>query len=244
MEFKKFQGKLIPKDIELVVPENSPSNTLVYIPWDDKYLQYVPDEWKDFFLVALDYLHARTTDVHTAICTSYIDKIISLHQGDVNRRVVALGLILHDIGWSSLSDEEIAQSLTGYKSAQPTGESQKGPKERHAIEGVKISEKLLDSFNFDPALSAEDRQEILETVLHHDHPEQISVNGKLAADLDRLWSFTHENFWQDTIRKDVSPQEYLATLSKETDTYFFTKAGSSISKEFIRDRAKEVEQIK
>ncbi len=112
MQFKKFQDKSIPEDIELVVPENSPSNTLIYIPWHNKYLEYVPEEWKDFFKKALPHLGVRTTDVHTAICTSYIDKIIELNGGEVNRRVVALGLILHDSGWSGVSEQDIIDSLS------------------------------------------------------------------------------------------------------------------------------------
>mgnify|MGYP003971376695 FL=1 len=243
MQFKKFQNKVIPEDIELIVPDNSPSNTLVYIPWHEKYLEHVPEEWKRFFLAALPHLGARTTDVHTAICTFYIDKIIELHQGDVNSRVLALGLILHDIGWASLSEQDIIDSLSDYKGLELSDTSM-GPKERHAIEGVKISKKLLDEFNFNPALSAEDRKEILDIVALHDYPEKLSISGQLATDLDRVWSFTHENFWQDTIRKDVSPEQYLANLNKDSETYFATEAGLTIAKQLLEDRAKEVEQIK
>lgn len=243
MQFKKFQNKVIPEDIELIVPNNSPSNTLIYIPWHEKYLEYVQDEFKDFFLKALPHLHARTTDVHTAISLSYLDRIIDLHTDKANRRVVALGLILHDIGWSALSEQEIIDSLADYKGLELSDTSM-GPKERHATEGVKVSERLLDEFKFEPALSAEDRKEILDIVLYHDHVEKLSNNGKLATDLDRIWSFTHENFWQDTIRKDVLPKQYLINLTKDSETYFATKAGLTIAKQLLEDRAKEVEQIK
>ncbi|MBT6691199.1 HD domain-containing protein [Candidatus Parcubacteria bacterium] len=243
MQFKKFQDKLIPNDIELLVPDNSPSNILIYIPWHEKYLEYVQPEFKDFFLKALPKLHARTTDVHTAISLSYLDKIIDLHQDKANRQVVALGLILHDIGWASLSEQEIIDSLSDYKGLV-LSETTKGPKERHAIEGVKVSGKLLNDFDFEPPLSAEDKQEILDAVKYHDEPEQGTVNAQLVADLDRLWSFTHENFWQDTIRKDVTPEQYLANLTKDSETYFSTKAGLIIAKELLQDRAKEVEQSK
>jgi len=243
MKFKKFREKLIPEDIELIVPNNSLSNTLVYIPWDEKYLNYIPDEWKDFFLKALPYLGARTTDVHTAICTSYIDKIIELNGGEVNRRVVALGLILHDIGWASLPEQDIIDSLSDYKGLELSNTSL-GPKERHASEGVKVAKRLLDEFEFYPPLSEEDKQEILDIVLLHDTPEKITTNGQLATDLDRIWSFTHENFWQDTIRKDVSPGQYLKNLTKDSETYFFTQAGLTIARQLLQDRSKEVKQIK
>jgi len=243
MQFEKFQDRKIPKDIELVVPENSESNALVYIPWNEKYLDRVPAEFKDFFLKALPHLGARTTDVHTAISSAYLDRILELHQGEKDRRQVALGLILHDIGWASLSEQDIIDSLSDYKGLELSATSL-GPKERHAIEGVKIAGQLLDEFPFDPPLSASDKQEILDIVRYHDTPEQTTINGQLAADLDRLWSFTHENFWQDTIRKNVSPEEYLANLTKDSKTYFSTEAGLTIATELLQERAQEVEQSK
>lgn len=243
MNFNNFQDKYIPEDIELIVPKNSDSNTLVYIPWDDKYLDYVPEHLKSFFIKALPYLGVRTTDVHTAICTSYIDDIIRLYGGKVNRRVIDLGLILHDIGWSSLSEQDIIDSLSDYKGLELSDTSM-GPKKRHAVEGVKVSKKLLDEFDFEPALKEEEKKEILEIVLLHDTPENTSVNGQLVADLDRLWSFTHENFWQDTIRKNVLPDNYLDNLNNDCEGYFSTKAGLTIAKELLNDRTKEVNQLK
>ncbi|MFA6272597.1 MAG: HD domain-containing protein [Patescibacteria group bacterium] len=243
MKFKKFKNKLIPKDIELVTSENSTSNTLVYIPWRDSYLDYVQEEFKDFFLQALPHLHVRTTDVHTAISLSYLDMLIALYNGKINRRVVALGLILHDIGWASLTEKDIIGSLSDYKGLELSSASL-GPKERHVIEGVKVSRRILDNYRFDPPLNVMEKQEILDSVLYHDTMEKLSENGKLVADLDRLWSFTHENFWQDTIRKNVEPDLYLKNLAVDSEKYFCTTAGLTLAKRLLRDREKEIEQSK
>lgn len=243
MKFKKFADKLIPENIELKNEDGLQNVQLVYIPWNDKYLKYVPNEWQNFFLTALPYMHVRTTDVHTAICTSYIDKIIKLYDQPINNRVVALGLILHDVGWSALSRQDIIDSLSDYKGLKLSQTTQ-GSKKRHAEEGVKIAQSLLDKFDFYPPLSSSEKQEILDIVLYHDTTAKLSANGQLATDLDRLWSFTQENFWQDTIRKDISPEEYLVNLKRDSRTYFSTKAGLTIATDLLQDRAKEIEQIK
>lgn len=239
MRFKIFKEKKIPEDILLKVPGNSEHNTLVYIPWDNKYLYFVPDEYRKFFLIALPQLNVRTTNVHAACSLAFLDRIIELSEQPVNRRVVALGLILHDIGWSVLSNQEIIDSLSDYQGLK-LSKTSLGPKEKHAQEGVKIAKKMLGDFVFDPPLSDEEKSEIIEAVKYHDDPEKCSLSGQLVADLDRLWSFTHENFWQDTIRKNVTPDEYLKNLRQDYKTYFTTKAGLKLAEELFKERETEV----
>src|SRR5258708_38121230 len=76
-----------------------------------------------------------------------------------------------------------------------------GPKEAHLKEGRKIAEEELKHF---PNLTDKQKQTILEIVAFHDFPDRstdTTLSFKIACDLDHLWSFTHENFWQDTVRK-------------------------------------------
>jgi len=241
MKFYTFHHKKIPNDIVLKYPENSKHNTLVYIPWDDKYLNLIPDEYKKFFLISLPQLNVRTTDVHTACSLAFLDRIIELQSQPVNRRAVALSLILHDIGWSELSDQEIIDSLSDYQGLK-LSKTSLGPKEKHVQEGVKIAEQILVDFVFDPPLTDEEKSEIIETVKLHDEPKKCSLNGQLVADLDRLWSFTHENFWQDTIRKNVIPEKYLENLYQDYKTYFTTQAGRTIAEELLKKRKEEIRE--
>lgn len=224
-----------PKDI---VFKYSNHQALTYIPWDEKYLKYVPEEFKVFFLKALPFMNVRTTNIHTAISLSFLDKVIELSGQKVNHKIIALGLILHDIGWSQLSEQEIIDSLSDYKGLE-LSKASLGPKERHALEGVKIAKDLLPDLELSPA----EEKEILDAILLHDSPEKLGINGQLVADLDRLWSFTHENFWQDTIRKNVSPQEYYQNLLNEYEAYFSTEAGRIIAKEQLDQREQEIKNI-
>ncbi|OGY38642.1 MAG: hypothetical protein A2391_00395 [Candidatus Brennerbacteria bacterium RIFOXYB1_FULL_41_13] len=140
----------LPTGVVLREPESSSlpesqKHFLLFIPWDDKYLSNVPEKYRSYFLDCLPELGVRTTDVHVAVCFSFFEKLILAYEKEINemidRDVVALAFILHDIGWSRLNEKEIAESL-GIKGLVLTGNSLT-PKEKHAIEGEKIAiEKL------------------------------------------------------------------------------------------------------
>jgi hypothetical protein len=239
----------IPEDINVVFPMSDLKvdqlHFLAYIPWDEKYLNRVPIDFKDFFIFVLPYLKSRTTDVHTACVLSFLDELI----GDqpVNRRVIAIALILHDSGWSRLSETEIADSL-GYSGLKLSTDAIE-PKEKHAIESVNIARKVLKEYSFTVPLNDIEISLILNAIRYHDKPEEVTRNGqvppeiKLVVDLDHLWSFTHENFWQDTIRKGVSPQEYYDNLTHHLNDYFVTKVGKEKARQLLKDRLKEIKNL-
>ena len=248
---------LVPEDVTLSLPigltiDKKDWHYLVSIPWEDNYISNVPDDFKDFFRFVLPYLSARTTNVHVATCLGYLDQLISeFPEENINRRVVGLSLILHDIGWSSLSEQEIANSL-GVSGLKLTDVAM-GPKEKHAIVGEKLARKLLgegDSdgeFRFEPNLTSEEKELIFKAIRYHDKPEEIAgadevpIEVKLLIDLDHIWSFIHEDFWLDTIRKGVDPHDYLENLSNDLDSYFVTEPGKKLAKKLLDERRVEVE---
>jgi hypothetical protein len=72
---------------------------------------------------------------------------------------------------------------------------------------------------------------------------KFPIEIKLIHDLDRLWSFTFLNFWQDTIRKDVNPKTYLKNLEKDLKDYFLFNASKKLAKSLLKERKKEVEAL-
>ena len=62
----------------------------------------------------------------------------------------------------------------------------------------------------------------------------------MVCDVDHLWSFTHENFWQDTVRKGVDPPAYLANLGADLESCFVGEAGRRKAKQMLKARANEV----
>lgn len=242
----------IPSDIELALPKNLELKSenwhfLIEIPWNDKYLQHVPVEYLNFFQFVLPHLNVRTTDVHTAICLGFIPKFkMEFVNQPIDWHVVTLALILHDCGWSQLTQADIAQSL-GVTGLTLTPGA-KGPKIAHAEEGEKLARKILDQFTFDKPLSPAQTDLILKCVLYHDQPEKVAGSNlpqevQILVDLDHLWSFTHQNFWQDTVRKGVEPTTYIENLSKDLATYFVTNYGKKLATSMLEERAREISAI-
>lgn len=239
----------VPADVELKVPEHSrlPPDLwhfLIYIPWHDRYLQNVPDAYRKFFINVLPHLRARTTDVHVATCLPFAEPLSASLPGPVDMVVVVIAFILHDTGWSVMSEAEIAASL-GVQGLALTGQSA-NPKARHAELGKQIAQTVLEDYTFVPPLTAEQKALILEAVLFHDKPWALAEAGdipasvKLVCDVDHLWSFTHENFWQDTVRKGVRPDLYAANLANNLTDYFATEPGRQKARQLLAERQQEV----
>ncbi len=245
---------MVIRDIKLELPKNSKlpqkdMHFLYFIPWEEKYLQYVPAEFRSFFVEILPYLSARTTDVHTAQCLQYLDEYIEKAALDgcvVNRNVLAYSLILHDSGWSQMNDEEIAASLgvTGLV----LNDKAMGPKEKHAFLGAEIAKKILTLKQISLELSDNEINAISLAILYHDKPEEVAgannpmpIETQLLVDLDHIWSFTYLNFWQDTLRKGVAPHDYWENLHHDLDAYFVTKIGKEKARELLAQRKSEID---
>ncbi len=242
-----------PADATVKLPTNSDlpeseKHFLLFIPWEDKYLQFVPADFRQFFSEVFPLLSARTTDVHTAVCLQYLDEFVKKSESTgqtVNRKVLALSLILHDSGWSQMSQKEIAASLGATGLA--LNDTAMGPKEKHAVLGEKIAQQILEQKKEELDLSGQEIIIICQAIRYHDMPEQVAGMGnqipiemQLHVDLDHIWSFTHLNFWQDTLRKGIEPKLYLENLRNDLENYFVTNIGKSKAKELLSFREKEV----
>lgn len=221
-----------------------------YIPWREKYLQVVPKEYQAFFTYVLPYLNNRTTNVHTALSVSQVPFLISHSTEPVDTRIVYLGTILHDAGWSLVSQQGIADSLS--YSGLTLSESSRLPKQQHVMIGAALAYDLLDKYDFgDKPVSEAAKRQISQSIRRHDYDApwdkgkfpQLAVETKLICDADRLWSYTHENFWQDTVRKNVEPENYLLTISGAIEDYFITPQGKVRAHGLVADRRKEVEEF-
>jgi hypothetical protein len=240
----------IPDDIELRLPKKTALDAiylhyLVYIPWHDRYLELVDEAYRDFFKVVLPYLHARTTDVHVVTCLPFIKELVQEEGEPVDERVVQIAFMLHDSGWSQMSEVEIAHSL-GVRGIILSGDAI-NPKARHALLGKQVAQKILGEYPFQPPLTSKQKNSIYQAILFHDKPEELAAGGgipatvKVVCDVDHLWSFTHPNFWQDTLRKGVRPDAYFENLGKDLDGYFVSEAGRQKARQLLERRGMEVE---
>jgi len=243
----------IPDDIELRIPEKTALDAgnlhyLIYIPWHDLYLELVDVAYRDFFKMVLPYLHARSTDVHVATCLPFIKELVQAGGETVDERVVQIAFMLHDSGWSQMSEAEIAHSL-GVRGLSLSGDAI-NPKTRHALLGKQVAQKILGEFPFQPPLTLIQKDQIYQAILFHDKPEELAAGGgipaavKVVCDVDHLWSFTHPNFWQDTLRKRVKPDTYFENLGKDLESYFVSEAGRQKARQLLERRGMEVEAWK
>ncbi len=239
----------IPSDLELAVPEGKTADlrqrcALVYIPWRETYLNLVDSAYRDFFSTVLPYLHVRTTDVHVAICLPLIKPMMEDIGEPVDARVIYVAFILHDAGWSQLSDAEIADSL-GVTGVALSGKAVT-PKVKHALLGQEIAQSILSTYSFQPELTDAQKELVDQAILYHDRPEELARDGriptsiKIVCDVDHLWTFTHENFWQDTIRKMVAPEQYAQNLLHDLNGYFITSQGKKKALDMLNKRQLEV----
>ena len=65
------------------------------------------EAYRDFFKAVLPYLHARSTDVHVATCLPLVKELLCTEPGPVDEQVVHLAFILHDAGWSQMTEQEM-----------------------------------------------------------------------------------------------------------------------------------------
>ena len=97
-------------------------------------------------------------------------------------------------------------------------------------------------------ITADDIFTSTEMIRRHDHDAAwekgkfgtIPLENNLLCDCDRLWSYTHEDFWLDTICKMIEPEEYIDAIDNAIESYFFTTAGKIHARELIAERRKEV----
>jgi len=242
----------IPADMDLQLPERTSIQPgllhyLIYIPWDDRYMRWIDTAYRDFFRTVLPYLHARTTDVHVATCLPFVKELLRTEQGCVDEQVVHLAFILHDSGWSQMTEQEIAGSL-GIVGLALSGEAV-DPKERHVVLGKELAERILGEYAFTPPLTARQKELVYQAILYHDKPQELASMGVIPAeirtvcDVDHLWSFTHANFWQDTVRKDVAPGAYLTNLEHDLDGYFVAEPARRKARQMLARRAAEARSM-
>jgi len=261
LSFKKLETPdrkqfYIPSNIKIrFLKEDLPSDylrRLAYIPWESKYLELCPKKYRKFFKIVFPYLKKRTTNVHTAVSLSFMNKLITriekIKKSKINTKIIVLGLILHDCGWYALSMREIANSLADYKGLRIKSKAIK-VKLKHAEKGVEIAQKILDDNQSVFALTDKEKKMILDAVFWHDKIEQIRrknfpVEIKIVADLDHIWSYSFLNFWQDTIRKDIESEIYIKNLKNDLNYDFICNSSKQLAKTLLESRKKEVETLR
>ena len=245
----------VPSSINIVIPTprdypDTPAemlHSLAFIPWSNTFLPLVPSDYQDFYQAILPRLHARTTDVHTALSVSFVNELIALSGFDVDKKILTTAVLLHDIGWAELTPKQIALSLN--YSAFSYSDEALLPKRLHASLGAEAVKELLPQHASNLGLTDVDIAFIVKLVRFHDQIDPWPDTPQpaeylLLGDADRMWSYTQENFWLDTIRKHTAPEQYVQNITDAIDGYFLTDAGKTIARRLAAERQLEVNELK
>lgn len=186
--------------------------------------------------MALPYQGARGDADHAYITLEYARQLIDLQAGDPN--VIIPAIILHDTGWSMLSQSE---KMLIFRSGV-THEEKLHIRLRHQEEGVKIARRILETLDY-PTVWTE---EIIEIISEHDtRAGFISHNEGLVRDSDKLWRFSKSGFDADVRRYDISPQSQIKKLVGliNLENFFYSSTSVELANRDLDRRNEEFMQV-
>lgn len=180
--------------------------------------------------LAKPYLQVRNNERHTLNAVEFALALMESYEAE--RSVVIPAMILHDVGWSKVSQDIISRACRPHPDKKLV--------RIHEKESVKIATAILRGAGYDPTLSAE----ILEIIDGHDTREKaLSTNDKIVKDSDKLTRCA-KNFWFWTSALPMAPKELAETLEGLTDDWFFLDKSKEIAKtELAQRRLEESEPL-
>ncbi|WP_079186043.1 HD domain-containing protein [Streptomyces sp. CB01580] len=169
--------------------------------------------------LAVDHLHVRGNDGHTAYSYGLARALCDLHP-EADRDVVLPAIILHDTGWSRVPEEEVLEAI------RPGG-GRPDLVLRHEKEGAAIAADILARLGHDPVRTTE----IVEIVDGHDsRPAALSLNDSLVKDADKLWRLTPHGV--DTIMDwfGLTREQALVLIGSRVHDHLFTDTARAMAR--------------
>jgi hypothetical protein len=183
------------------------------------------------YQLAKPYLNTRHNDVHTDIALDLALRLLEKVKG--NRQIVIPAIILHDVGWSRLSDEILPKAF--------------GPKADMALariheeEGVKIAKGILAQVGYDSQYA----DEILHIIDGHDtRTNAISIDDEIVRDADRLARYSRSLFWLEVEWFQPSPEKLCRELEFLMERWFSLSASKEIAREELEQRRRELQALR
>lgn len=169
--------------------------------------------------LAVEHLHVRSNDAHTAYSYGLAAALCDLHP-DADRDVVLPAMILHDTGWSRVPEGEVLEAI------RPGGGRQ-DLVIRHEKEGAAIAADVLTRLGRDPGRIAE----VVEIVDGHDSRlTALSLNDSLVKDADKLWRLTPHGV--DTVMDwfGLTREQAHLLIGSRVHDHLFTDAARTMAR--------------
>ena len=162
--------------------------------------------YEKIFKAAEKYMRVRKNDVHIPLSYDYALRLLQFYP-NVDADIVAAAIILHDIGWYSIDEEEIFTK--GFQSANFL---QSDVRYLHESEGVRLCVDVLRGCGYDETFIKK-----VQTIIdgHDTRLFAKSKEDEIVRDADKLWRFHVVGVSVAADWFKMTPCKYAARL--ETD---------------------------
>ena len=204
-----------------------PKSLLSYspLPWNG------PNLLQSFFGWPEPYLAVRSDLPHAQIAHQYSLRLLSAEGGD--RRIVEPAVILHDVGWSKLTPEQIKMAF----GVRAGGEEAERLNRIHEVEGAVIAGRLLHDLDYDSLFI---KQITIMIGRHDSGNDPESLEEKILKDADKLWRFSGFGFWNEIERQGLDSLELYRFLEERRPAWFFLPTALFLAEEELKARAGEI----
>lgn len=197
-------------------------------------INFTKEEFQKIWEAALPFQDKRDDVGHAEIVTKFAIKLCESEQANCD--VVIPAAILHDIGWSQLSEKEKFLIFNEKASRSDLLNA----RFRHQEEGIKLAREILNKVNYPSDLS----EKIIEIVSQHDtRKDFLSKEDGIMRDADKLWRFCRVGFDADIRRRKIAFDDYYNRMERkiEEEDFFFSELAKSLAREELFKRKQEFE---
>ena len=213
-----------------------------YILKNNKLFNYCLDSNRDMELeepylsiwnLAEEYQDCRFDQGHVRIATEYAIELSEAEGADL--RIVLPAIILHDIGWYFISEEDRKIALDSKHLR--FNEIRRA----HEIEGARKAEEILREVDYDSELSLR----IVAIIRDHDTKfASDTLEEAVVKSADRIWIFSKAGFEADLTRDVGDASSLLRRLKEKLDgTYSGTGINFTDSARGIAEREFEKRKV-
>jgi len=177
--------------------------------------------WIKLVELAAPYQDKRNDRGHSEIVTLWADSLLKETEEIVDKDVILTAALLHDVGWSRLSDDE-RMSLF---SPSLTEDEAYNLRFKHEKEGVLLARDLLEKAGY--GNDYVDR--VCSIIDGHDTGKGFkSGEDGIVKDADKLWMVSNTGFEADLRRRKISPAAWGSILEEkfENKEYFYSSTAS------------------
>ena len=173
----------------------------------------------EVWALAVEHLHVRSNDGHTAYSYGLAAALCDLHP-EADRDVVLPAIILHDTGWSCVPEGEVLEAI------RPGG-GRHDLVIRHEKEGAAIAADVLAHLGRDPGRI----EQVVAIIDGHDSRlTSLSLDDSLVKDADKLWRLTPHGV--DTVMDwfGLDREQALVLIGSRVHDHLFTDAARTMAR--------------